>query len=359
MSDIIVIGAGVIGLSAALRLQQAGHAVTIIARDFPTPFEAADKRALINYTSQWGGAHNRWVLPTNPNEQREHGFSLVTYRHMEATAAGFPEAGITFMKGIEYFENPPPVHRDLTVDKALQLGLEGFKLLGKDDFPDDRVAWGCEYKTWCVNPMVYCSFLLRRFHMLGGKALSMELRSLDEAFLIRAVPGVKIVVNCSGAGFNDPAVFPTRGQTCLVANPCDATVTRQNADGSWTFCVPRNFHGGTVIGGTKEPDNWDPEPSPETRARLLSAFAATYPPIVADGPLKPLGDIVGRRPTRRGGIRLEREDIPAGEIKGLDDGEGRVLVHAYGLGGRGFELSWGVAEEVLELVKQRVSNSRL
>jgi hypothetical protein len=151
---------------------------------------------------------------------------------MEATAAGFPEAGITFMKGIEYFENPPPVHRDLTVDKALQLGLEGFKLLGKDDFPDDRVAWGCEYKTWCVNPMVYCSFLLRRFHMLGGKALSMELRSLDEAFLIRAVPGVKIVVNCSGAGFNDPAVFPTRGK---LSYPPEDIIHLSPKSTSWTM----------------------------------------------------------------------------------------------------------------------------
>ncbi|EHK25449.1 uncharacterized protein TRIVIDRAFT_79305 [Trichoderma virens Gv29-8] len=349
MTDIVVIGAGVIGLSAALRLQQEGYNVTIVAKEFPTPFEAADKRALINYTSQWGGAHNRFVLPTNPAETLEHGYSLTTFRHMEDTLKEFPEAGITFMKGIEYFENPPPVYRDLTAEKALQLGIKEFKLLEKKDFPDDKVTRGYEYKTWCVNPMVYCSFLLRRFHILGGKAINMELRTPNEAFLIK---DVDLVVNCSGQGFNDPDVFPTRGQTCLVANPCDATVTRQNADGSWTFCVPRNFHGGTVIGGTKEPDNWDPEPSPETRARLLSAFAATYPPIVADGPLQPLGDIVGRRPTRRGGIRLEREEIHPEKIIGVKGQGVRRVVHAYGLGGRGFELSWGVAEEVLLLVKQ-------
>lgn len=77
---------------------------------------------------------------------------------------------------------------------------------------------------------------------------------------------------------------------------------------------------------------------------------------MADGPLQPLGDIVGRRPTRQGGIRLEREEIPAGDIKGLQDDVSRSVIHAYGLGGRGYELSWGVAEEVLELVKQRVSS---
>jgi glycine/D-amino acid oxidase-like deaminating enzyme len=48
--------AGVIGLSSALLLQQARYAVTIVARDFPGPFETMDPIAKINYTSPWGGA---------------------------------------------------------------------------------------------------------------------------------------------------------------------------------------------------------------------------------------------------------------------------------------------------------------
>lgn len=131
------------------------------------------------------------------------------------------------------------------------------------------------------------------------------------------------------------------GQTCLVANTCDATVTRQNADGTWTFSVPRNFEGGTVIGGTKEPDNWDPEPSREVRDALIKNFVATYPRIADEsGSVRVLADVVGRRPTRRGGARIEREEVAPG----------RTIVHAYGLGGRGYEMSWGVAEMVSGLV---------
>jgi hypothetical protein len=76
---------------------------------------------------------------------------------------------------------------------------------------------------------------------------------------------------------------------------------------------------------------------------LLRKFAATYPSVLASegGQMRVLKDIVGRRPTRKGGLRLEREDI----------GDGKAIVHAYGLGGRGFELSWGVAEGVLGLVE--------
>ena len=131
------------------------------------------------------------------------------------------------------------------------------------------------------------------------------------------------------------------GQTCLVANSCPATVTRQNADGSWSFSVPRNFDGGTIIGGTKEPNNWDPNPSPEVRAALLRTFAMAYPQILGkDKKYRIIADIVGRRPTRKNGMRLEKE---------LTE-DGKCIVHAYGLGGRGYELSWGVSEAVAGLL---------
>lgn len=107
--------------------------------------------------------------------------------------------------------------------------------------------------------------------------------------------------------------------------------------------MPRNFEGGTIIGGTKEPDSWDAEPSLEVRESLVRAFVATHPRIADEsGSVRVLKDVVGRRPARHGGARLESEEIAPGKI----------VVHAYGLGGRGYELSWGVAETVQELVDE-------
>src|SRR5579859_3095736 len=136
------------------------------------------------------------------------------------------------------------------------------------------------------------------------------------------------------------------GQTVLVANPCDRTITQQNADGTWTFIIPRGLNGGSVIGGSKEPNDWNPDPVMSTRNEILRRAAKMYPPIIrngrppTEGGFEILGDVVGRRPTRRGGVRIEREDC-----------EDKVIIHAYGIGGRGYETSWGVAEEVLQLVK--------
>lgn len=131
------------------------------------------------------------------------------------------------------------------------------------------------------------------------------------------------------------------GQTCLVRNPVSATITRQNTDGSWSFCIPRPLDGGTVIGGTKQPHDWDPNPSPATRSQLLVNASKWFPfTPESGGKFDVIQDIVGRRPAREGGMRLEVEKL----------GNGKQIVHAYGAGGRGFELSRGVAEDTTALM---------
>lgn len=221
--------------------------------------------------------------------------------------------------------------------------------------------------------------MLRKFVLRGGKTVTYSLASPVEAFYLQERVG--LVVNCSGVGFGDPKVFITRGllssffsfpphptfliilplphlppahlrigQTCLVSNPCNVTITQQNADGTWTFLVPRGFNGGTIVGGTKQPHDWSIQPLATTREQLLSAAAKMYPPILnQDGGFDVITDVVGRRPTREGGIRLEVEQVAVGK-NGDRDGMGKV-VHAYGVGGMGYELSWGVAERVVEMVR--------
>lgn len=127
------------------------------------------------------------------------------------------------------------------------------------------------------------------------------------------------------------------------------TITTQNADGTWSFVIPRGFSGGTVVGGTKEPNDWRTEPSLATREKLLRSArgvmaeacgVSAESEAVAD--VQVIKDVVGRRPAREGGMRVEAEE---------GDGK-RFVIHAYGAGGRGYEISWGVASEVQGLVKE-------
>ncbi|KAL2122798.1 hypothetical protein VTJ04DRAFT_3253 [Mycothermus thermophilus] len=385
---VVVIGAGVIGLSCALELQKAGFKVTIVARDFPGPFETMDPMDKINYTSPWGGAHNRWV-PFHPSLpahlRRDHHLSVRTWHRMRELYEAYPQtAGITFLPGIEYLEDPAPEYAALAKAKALDAaisrgpepaseeddeiaaareflasmpsptklagsdGSDGgdlpqFAVLAENELPPG-VKLGFKYQTWCVNPMVYLCFLLRKFALAGGKVIRRTLASPDEAFAAFPNQNISAVVNASGTGIvPDASMTISRGQTVLVAEPCRETVTRQNKDGTWSFCVPRAFDGGTVVGGTKEVGDWNPKPEEKTRERLLRRFVETHPSIVAPGRkgLTPLRDIVGRRPLRLDGPRIEAE---------VGSGRGPV-VHAYGMGGRGYELSWGVAEAVRKEVE--------
>lgn len=134
------------------------------------------------------------------------------------------------------------------------------------------------------------------------------------------------------------------------------TVTKQNKDGTWSFLIPRFFNGGTIVGGTKEPGDWRSTPCMRTRQKLLENGLEIEP--LAHGDSRPtpkktideigvISDVVGRRPTRQGGMRIEVEKRTVAQH--LNGSVNRSVIHAYGAGGRGYEISWGVANEVVTL----------
>ncbi|KAJ5123176.1 hypothetical protein N7448_009273 [Penicillium atrosanguineum] len=331
---IVVVGAGVVGLSTVLCIQQylkPSQSVLLVARDFPSDTS-------VNYASPWAGAHYRPVPGSSPQALREAKQAQRTYEFFKRLAVNEPAAGIIFLKGVEHLEAPPPEYLDSQSAHNVYSHLDEFRYLSDDEVPAG-VKWGVEYGTYVVNSPVYCAHMLRKFILKGGTTKRYTLAHLKEAFSLDT--NVKTVINCSGLGFDDPKSFVIRGQTCLVRNPVSATITRQNTDGSWSFCIPRPLDGGTIIGGTKQPHNWDPNASPETRAQLLAKASKWFPfASESGGQFDVIHDIVGRRPAREGGMRIEVEKLE----------NEKQIVHAYGAGGRGFELSHGVAEDTVALM---------
>ncbi|OJJ61746.1 hypothetical protein ASPSYDRAFT_40279 [Aspergillus sydowii CBS 593.65] len=334
---IVVIGAGILGLTTALTIQQSlppTQNILLIARDWPSTTS-------INYTSPWAGAHYRPVPGHTPQAVREESQAQYSYTQFRTEAAN-PASGVALTDAIEHLENPPPEY--LTEDVFDNYThLDDFRKLSPEELPPG-VKWGVKYRTFCINSPVYCAYLLRRFILRGGETREYTLANPKEAFYLARNRNVKTVVNCSGMGFGDEKAFIIRGQTCLVRNPCNVTLTRQNSDGTWSFCIPRPLEGGTIIGGTKQPHNWDPNPSLETRETLLRNAAKWFPfTEESGGRFDVVRDIVGRRPAREGGLRIEVEEVDV-------DGKERRIVHGYGAGGRGYELSWGAARDIAALV---------
>ncbi|QPG94242.1 hypothetical protein C2857_005462 [Epichloe festucae Fl1] len=358
--SVIIIGAGVIGLSTAVRLQEKFQddckstlqpLILLVAKEWPAAIPGAPLRHSADYASMWAGAHVRPIPATTPQLRQEAKWLKATVAEFDRQVAAEPACGVTRAAGIEYLEAPDEGYLKQDASAfAAETGLSGYERYEPAELPDG-VALGFEYDTFCINAPVYCEALLRKFLLMGGKTMKRDLKSEWEAFSI--TENVKLVINASGTGFGDPKVFPTRGQTVVTDIDVPATVTRQYKDGTWGFLIPRFLHGGTIVGGTKEPGDWRSAPCKSTRTQLLENGLKLQPLAHKKSSpaanrtleaIRVISDVVGRRPTRQGGMRLEVE-----KPGGPRHTRGEVLIHAYGAGGRGYEISWGVADEVVEM----------
>ncbi|OAA79158.1 FAD dependent oxidoreductase superfamily [Akanthomyces lecanii RCEF 1005] len=361
---VVVIGAGILGLSTAIKLQKSIAArkssggddlrVLLVSREWPCSIPGSPSKHSANYASMWAGAHVRPIPATTAQLRREANWLKETVTEMGTQCETEPWSGLTRTMGIELLESPDDGYQKQDANSFFQeTGLGRYRKWSESELPKN-VVLGFEYETYCVNTPVYCQALLRRFILRGGKTLKSDLKSEWEAFGIHS--NVVLVINASGTGFGDPKYFPTRGQT-VVTNMEDATktVTRQNKDGTWSFIIPRFFSGGTIVGGTKQPGNWSVEPDADTRETLLAGgrelrqFASSSANKSED--VSVIADVVGRRPTRDGGMRIELERRPV-------SGRQATVLHAYGAGGRGYEISWGVAGEVAQLANDFLATNR-
>ncbi|MCW2764991.1 MAG: hypothetical protein JWO11_950 [Nocardioides sp.] len=300
MSRVIVVGAGVVGLSCALRLLEAGHRVDVVARDLPLETTSAVAAAL-------------WYPYRALPQDRVTAWSARSYAVFAALAAAEPEAGVRLVPGTEVLRDPRP-------DPWWATAVPD--LLPADGLPEGYAA-GWSFVAPVVEMPLYLEWLVGRLHELGGTLTRLNLRALPD--------GGDVVVNCSGLGArllgDDRTVLPVAGQVVRVAQ---FGLQRWWLDGDApTYVVPRERD--IVVGGTDVEGEWSRTPSPDTAAEILGR-AALLVPELRDAEV--LQHKVGLRPARPM-IRLERV--------------GRV-VHCYGHGGAGVTLGWGCADEVAALV---------
>jgi D-amino-acid oxidase len=312
---VIVVGAGVVGLSAALRCAQAGHDVAVLGRDLPLETTSAVAAALwYPYRAQPQELVGRWAA--------------AGYAEMVRLATSDPEAGVDLRDGVELLREPatePWWAAALPVDA-------GLSRLGEDQVPRPYRG-GYRLRAPVIDMAVHLPWLRSRLEALGATVTRCWLDALPEP---RA--GV-VVVNASGLAARglagDPTLLPVRGQVVRLSRPpgLDEWLLDQSTADAPVYVVPRRSE--VVVGGTAQEGEWDPQPNADT-AELLLARACALVPALRGAAV--LGHRVGLRPARPA-VRLEAER----------QGEGTV-VHCYGHGGSGVTLAWGCADEVAQLV---------
>jgi len=309
--DALVVGAGVVGLTTAIALAEAGMATRVLAAAPPE-----------QTTSFVAGAI--WGPTRTSGSPRVHEWAQVGLEVLSELAAD-PRAAIRQVSGIEVSATARP-HPEWFSQ------LPSWRPLSPAEVPGG-FATGRRYTAPVVTMPVYLGYLVGRLKAAGG---TLDVGTPVTSLRSLAAP---LIVNCTGVGARDlvpdPAVVPLRGQVVIVANPGIEEFFRAPSDGpEATYIFPHGDH--VLLGGTSHSDAWDLAPRPAITRRILRDCAAADPRL-RDAEV--LAERVGLRPYRPD-VRLEAEAL----------GDGRVLWHNYGHGGAGVTLSWGCAREIAAAV---------
>ncbi len=249
MQRVIVVGAGVVGLSCAVRLLEAGHRVDVVARDLPLETTSAVAAAIC------------YPYRAAPQD-RVDAWTARSYAVFERLAA-IPEAGVRMLEGTELMREREVISTTAVVEMPIYLG------------------WQSE-----------------RVQALGGTITRLNLSELPS--------GGDLVVNCSGLGARllgaDSSVVPVSGQVVYVEQfGLDRWWLDSGSPEGPTYVIPRSRD--VVVGGTDVEGDWSRTPSPEVAEGILARGARLVPELAH---ARVIRHKVGLRPARPE-VRLERE----------------------------------------------------
>ncbi|KAI7154560.1 hypothetical protein KC349_g7579 [Hortaea werneckii] len=360
---VVVLGAGVTGLTSAIFLTEAGYEVTIIAAHVPGDTS-------IEYTSPWAGAH--WRTHADPRDTRMRDWDVQTYQYWqgiierERLNPSLPQAGLKFYESHHYWNGP--VREELWwapyVDNFHELSTSQEPLLSiNGQLPAEaKIQNAAANRSIAINVPQYLLYLQERAKSLGVKVIKARMgidaglaNVLKSAAAIASEDSQRhksppdCFVNASGMGAKklcgDEAMYPIRGQTVLVKGEAQRIRT-QLGEGYNAYCIPRPGSGTTILGGTKEANNWSEDVDPATTDKILKQCSFIVPELLTgkDGGFEVISVQCGLRPGRHGGARVEIEKV-----------EGLNVVHAYGHAGAGYQNSVGSAKLVVKLVNESMT----
>jgi D-amino-acid oxidase len=306
MADVIVVGAGVIGLTTAIRLAEAGHRVTVRAAEIPG-------RTSLTAAAVWGR------YQAGPQEKvREWSDRTLAVLLDEAEVRG---TGVRLATGVEATRSP-----------GLANPLEGAVAAVPCDPLPEGFQSGWRYTVPVLKMSSYMDYLLGRFEQVGGAVQAATVDTLEGL-----LKSTDVVVNCTGIDaarlVDDDALQPVRGQLVMLRNPGLTEFFIENPASRTTFAFWLPHGDVVIVGGQAQPGSRDLGVDLEV-AQAMVATCAEIEPSLADA------EVVGHRVA----LRPSRPEVRLGS-----DANG--VIHNYGHGGAGISLAWGCADEVARLIE--------
>lgn len=353
-THVVVLGAGVLGLTDAFELRERGYRVTILARDLPQDSFSQ------TFASPWAGAN--WcsfaTLTDTPAQRRDE----ITFRKWLKLHTQLPPE---VMAMVEFTDISP--HKREAKDVWFSKLTPEFEVLPNGD---GKGAHAVRYKSFTISVPLYTRWLVSE--LTSSKPTLLDARKAGPPVQIRRcstltslsairslVPSCTLIVNATGVGagdltdVRDPNVYPIRGQTVLVnvpsfKHPQNGARCVMKLGTPANYVIPRARSGQVILGGSFDIRQSSTTPDKVLAETILQKCAELVPEIVPEGKtwkeIEVISHNVGLRPAREGGARVE-----------LEEKNGLMVVHSYGIGPAGYQASFGIAKEVADLVDKALA----
>jgi glycine/D-amino acid oxidase-like deaminating enzyme len=253
---VAVIGAGVMGLSTARLVQEAGFPVTLYAAALPP-----------DTTSNVAGGQ------FHPFGHYDHDQVTPAWRAQFLAALDYSWRRFQIMVGDDYGIRWLPTYSETGGAPEPQV-LPTFppdnRMLGPAEHPFP-VANMSRYDTLYVETGRYLRQLTRDLELAGGR---IAIRNFATPAEIQALPE-RLVFNCTGLGaralFGDTGLIPVRGQLAILLPQPEV---RYAFTGQAGYMFPRAD--GILLGGTFERDQWDATPQAGDIARIIASHQRLF-----------------------------------------------------------------------------------
>lgn len=366
MTKIVVIGAGVIGLTTALELlKDPTNQVTIVAKQFPTDFEHSSV-----YTSPIAGAN--WLSFADDDDTFTQNIDKVGYKKYRELIKNAPEAGVTPRTDITYVtkEKFEAIYKGVKTLPWYCKGefskVVGFRELDPSEYNTSKIAYAYQINGLVVRTSYYMTYLINEMWKLTGGFETPNSRfslrrgsvtKLSDAYSLHHLGTADLVINCTGLLSREledieieekRRIYPVRGIVFVAENTtgmkCNLLIDifDPKYPDEKLYFMPRR-EGELIMGGVFQENEESKVVDPTFIVRMITRCKKYLSQYNWDD-LKIVRTQVGYRPFRKGGYRIERV--------------GKVI-HCYGVGAAGFQSSWGCAERVVGLVNQYKSKSKL
>jgi D-amino-acid oxidase len=353
-ADVLIIGAGVTGLTSALVLGRQGYRVTVVADRFAPHVTSIVAGALWEWPPAVCGYHHDQTSLT-----RSKKWCAISY-DLFAGLSRNPNTGVFMRRATFYFKRPvedSPQH--LVKMNELKEKVDGFihdraQITRNGINPAIGLADAYSHLAPMVDTDVYLRWLLDQARRAGCQIVRQRIPGTlqEQERLLRKQFHVDAIVNCAGLGAKElanDAMYPLRGALIRVRNDGRAlprltaahcvAYSEANQENGFIFVVPRG-RDMLVLGGLAEPNEWNLDIGLDSYEPVRKMYnrCVEFMPMLRNAKIDQAEPVrVGLRPMRRDNVRLGQEP-------------GTCIIHNYGHGGSGVTLSWGCALEVAEQV---------